>query len=127
MTVDANKLATYLGVDSVDADRAELMIDLAMQMVAGVLGVSVDAIPDEAERFILSSASRAYQAPTPQTAQMVGPYQVSGVGGGLTLTKAEKADLLRLGGKGGAFMIDAITPGAGTGLPPWDVGWGWPQ
>lgn len=126
MTVDSGTLATYLDADNINSDRANLLLALATELVASVLGVDASAVPDAADGVILSSAARAYQAPTPQTAQMVGPYQVSGVGGGLTLTKSEKANLLRLGGKGGAFMIDTITPSVGSGLPPWDADWGWP-
>lgn len=104
MTVLPDDLATFLNAESIDQTRAYLMIDLATKLCAAI----VSPVTDEADPVILSAAARAYANPTSTTAQLAGPYQVSGGTGGVYLNKAERAALRRLSGGGGAFSVDLL-------------------
>lgn len=108
MTISATDLGTYLGVDAIVEDRADKLILLASDLAAAAIGTTVDDLPDAAAAVILSAAGRAYVNPTGVTAQLAGPYQMSGATGGVYLTKAERAALGRLAGRAGAFSINML-------------------
>jgi len=120
--VEPADLGTYLGV-TVDDARAQKLIDLATALCQSI----VNPLPDGAEAVVLDVVARAYSNPTNAPQQSAGPFSVSfgAVGGGLWLTRQNKATLRRLAGSGGAFTIDTMPATAGTSLPWWDVNqWG---
>lgn len=128
------QLALYLGLDAIEADRAELLIQQAVALCETV----VRPLPEQATAVVLSVAGRAYINPTQVQYETIGPMSVqrpSG-SGGLYLTKADKAALKALSGRGGAFTVDP-TPETADPSPTWPVddtygagleyepGWGW--
>jgi hypothetical protein len=117
MDISSDDLARFIGAP-VDDDRADLMIDLALQACSDYFS---DDLPDAAKGTVLSIVARAYSAPVPVSQQAVGPYSVSGQAGGLFLNKREIASLRRLAGGSSAFSINPLAMDAGTGLPPWDA------
>lgn len=118
MTVTPTDLGTYLGAD-VDNARAQYLIDRATDLCLSVC----DPLPATADAVVLDVAVRAYSNPSNVTSQGAGPFPVAygAVGGGLWLTRQNKATLRRLNGGGGAFTIDTMPADAGAGLPWWDV------
>lgn len=119
LVVLPDDLGTYLNT-TVDADRAYLLLGLAQSLCESIL----TPLPDGAAAVILDVAARAYGNPTNVQSQGVGGFTVGygTVGGGLWLTRQNKATLRRLAGGGGAFTIDTTPAGAGENLPPWDTG-----
>ena len=131
----AEQLGLYLGMDEIDGDRADLLIQQAVNLCLTV----VKPLPDEALAVVLSVAGRAYVNPQQVSYETIGPMSVqrpSG-SGGLYLTKADKAALKSLAGRGGAFTVDP-TPAGATPWPSWpedeapfgpgteyEPGWGW--
>lgn len=116
--IEPNDLGTYLGT-VVDTDRAQMLLNRAIDLCQSV----VNPLPDGAAAVILDVAARAYANPTNAQQQTTGPFSAAfgAVGGGLWLTRQNKATLRRLAGSGGAFTIDTAPATAGTGLPWWDV------
>ncbi|MGZ4621461.1 MAG: hypothetical protein ACXVGF_04770 [Blastococcus sp.] len=110
-------LGTYLGA-TVDDTRAQYLIDKATELCLSVC----DPLPTTADAVILDVAARAYSNPGNVTSQGAGPFPVTygAVGGGLWLTRQNKATLRRLNGGGGAFTIDTMPATAGQNLPWWD-------
>jgi hypothetical protein len=120
MTVTPTDLGTYLGA-TVDPERAQLMIDMAVGLCQSI----VLPLPDAADAVVLDVASRAYANPSATPNQAAGPFTMGGSPGGLWLTRQNKNALRRLSGSGGAFAIDTLPTTAGTMLPPWEVNrWG---
>lgn len=119
VNVTYQDLGTYLGI-AVDPTRGQFLCDKATALCLSVLS----PLPDGAETVVLDVAARAYGNPNNVQQQSAGPFNVAygPVGGGMWLTRANKATLRRLGGGGGAFTIDTMPPNAGQKLPPWDVG-----
>lgn len=130
----AEQLALYLGLAEIDGARADLLIEQAVALSQSV----VKPLPDEATAVVLSVAGRAYVNPQQVSYETIGPMSVqrpSG-SGGLYLTKADKAALKSLAGRGGAFTVDP-TPEAADPSPSWPIddtygpgleyepGWGW--
>lgn len=130
----AEQLGLYLGLDTVDGDRADLLIAQAVALCESV----VKPLPDQATAIVLSVAGRAYVNPQQVSYETIGPMSVqrpSG-SGGLYLTRADKAALKSLAGRGGAFTVDP-TPVTADPSPSWPVddaygagleyepGWGW--
>jgi hypothetical protein len=128
----AEDLALYLGLPEINGDRADLMIQQAMNLCLAV----VSPLPGAASVVVLSAAGRAYANPQGATYETIGPMSVQRPQAGLYLTKAEKASLKAMAGRGGAFTVDP-TPvdtnpwvtwplegpyGQGTEYEP---GWGW--
>lgn len=116
MTIYPEELGTYLGV-TVDVDRAQFLIDIAESLCLSI----VDPLPDAARAVLLDVVGRAYSNPTAVPQQAAGPFSVSGVAGGVWLTRQNKSTLRRLAGSGGAFSIDIMPSTAGAGLPWWDT------
>lgn len=104
MTVDTTKLATYLATD-IDEDRAELLISLAEAQVEPITG---SPIPDAADAVILSSVTRAYLNPTNAATQSAGPFTAAFPSGGVYLTRAERAALMRTVGGGQHFVVETL-------------------
>lgn len=130
----AEQLGLYLGLDAIDGSRADLLIQQAVSLCLSV----VKPLPDEATAVVLSVAGRAYVNPQQVSYETIGPMSVqrpSG-SGGLYLTKADKAALKSLAGRGGAFTVDP-TPETVDPSPTYPVdddygppleyepGWGW--
>ncbi len=130
----AEQLGLYLGLDTVDGDRADLLIAQAVALCESV----VKPLPDQATAIVLSAAGRAYVNPQQVSYETIGPMSVQRPqgSGGLYLTKADKAALKSLAGRGGAFTVDP-TPSTATPVPTYPVdddygpgleyepGWGW--
>lgn len=130
----AEQLGLYLGLTEIQGDRADLLIEQAVALCQSV----VKPLPDDATAVVLSVAGRAYVNPQQVSYETIGPMSVqrpSG-SGGLYLTKADKAALKSLAGRGGAFTVDP-TPATADPSPTWPVddtyrpgleyepGWGW--
>ena len=126
MTVTPTDLGTYLNA-TIDTERAQLLIGLATELCKSIVVNADGTLPDGADAVVLDVACRAYANPANAQSQTVGPYNASfgPVGGGLWLTRQNKATLRRLAGSGGAFSIDTLPATAGTGLPWWEINaWG---
>lgn len=134
VTPTAEDLALYLGLGEIDGGRADLLIQQAVALAESV----VRPLPDQATAVVLSVAGRAYVNPQQVSYETIGPMSVqrpSG-SGGLYLTKADKAALKSLAGRGGAFTVDP-TPADADPSPTYPVedgfgpaleyepGWGW--
>lgn len=130
----AEALGLYLGLDEIHGQRADLLIQQAVALCESV----VKPLPDQATAVVLSVAGRAYVNPQQVSYETIGPMSVqrpSG-SGGLYLTKADKAALKSLAGRGGAFTVDP-TPDTADPSPTWPMGgtfgpgleyepgWGW--
>ena len=114
----AEDLGMYLGMAEIDGDRADLLIRQAVALATSV----VKPLPDEATAVVLSVAGRAYVNPQQVSYETIGPMSVqrpSG-SGGLYLTKADKAALKSLAGRGGAFTVDP-TPATADPSPTWPL------
>jgi len=130
----AEQLALYLGLPEIDGDRADLLVEQAVALCQSV----VKPLPAEATAVVLSVAGRAYVNPQQVSYETIGPMSVQRPqgSGGLYLTKADKAALKSLAGRGGAFTVDP-TPATADPSPTWPVddsyspgqeyepGWGW--
>jgi len=114
----AEDLALYLGLSEIQGDRADLLIEQAVALAESV----VKPLPDQATAVVLSVAGRAYINPQQVTYETIGPQSVQrpAGSGGLYLTKADKAALKALAGRGGAFTVDP-TPADATPAPTWPV------
>lgn len=100
-------LGVYLGVD-IDTARAELLLQLAHDRLETI----VSPLPDAARSLELAVAGRAYSNVSSAQSMGLGSANISfgssAGAGGLYVTKAERADLRRLAGRTGAFMIDPL-------------------
>ncbi|WP_328903307.1 hypothetical protein OHR86_28300 [Streptomyces sp. NBC_00441] len=108
----------YLGLGEIQGDRADLLIQQAVALAESV----VKPLPDQATAVVLSVAGRAYVNPQQVSYETIGPMSVqrpSG-SGGLYLTKADKAALKSLAGRGGAFTVDP-TPESADPSPTWPL------
>ena len=119
------ELALYLGEDAIDADRADLFLQLTQDLCETV----VNPLPLLAKPVLLAVAARAYNNVTAAHRVTIGTAEVSygtqysqtGIGG-LFLARQEVRTLRRLAGRGGAFMIDMIpSPIPPTSVP--DIGY----
>ncbi|MGW2010849.1 hypothetical protein [Streptomyces nigrescens] len=118
VTPTAEQLGLYLGLDEIQGDRADLLIAQAVALAESV----VKPLPDQATAVVLSAAGRAYINPQQVSYETIGPMSVqrpSG-SGGLYLTKADKAALKSLAGRGGAFTVDP-TPETADPSPTWPL------
>lgn len=110
-------LARYLSNPSIDADRAQVILDEAHELCETI----IDPLPPRARSVVLDVAERAYAIPP----EGVGPFATitpTTMGnGGLWLTRNNKATLRRLSGGGTAFSIDML-PTNLAALPAWDIG-----
>ncbi|MGH3584916.1 MAG: hypothetical protein ACRDQ0_01215 [Pseudonocardia sp.] len=112
----AEQLGMYLGLDEIDGGRADLLIQQAVSLAQSV----VRPLPDDASAVVLSVAGRAYTNPQQISYETIGPMSVQRPtgSGGLYLTKADKAALKSLAGRGGAFTVDP-TPETADPSPTW--------
>ena len=112
------QLGLLLGLDEIDGDRADLLINSALALCQTI----VKPLPEGAEAVVLSVAGRAYVNPQQVSYETIGPMSVqrpSG-SGGLYLTKADKSALKSLAGRGGAFTVDP-TPTTADPSPTWPL------
>ncbi|MFD4921145.1 hypothetical protein ACFWNE_07475 [Streptomyces goshikiensis] len=112
----AEELGLYLDLPEINGDRADLLLTKAVALCQSV----VKPLPDEASAVVLSVAGRAYVNPQQTTYETIGPMSVQRPtgSGGLYLTKADKAALKSLAGRGGAYTVDP-TPGTADPSPTW--------
>lgn len=118
VTVDADKLRVYLGLDTIDETRAELMIGQAILLAESI----VKPLPDAASAVVLAVAGRAYANPQGIAYETVGPVSVQRPQAGLYMTRDERRTLQRLAGRGGAFTIDP-TPADADPDVTWPRDW----
>ncbi|KPC95364.1 hypothetical protein ADL27_09550 [Streptomyces sp. NRRL F-6602] len=114
----AEQLGLYLGLPEIEGARADFLIAQAVALAETV----VRPLPDQATAVVLSVAGRAYVNPQQVSYETIGPMSVqrpSG-SGGLYLTKADKAALKSLAGRGGAFTVDP-TPETADPSPTWPI------
>lgn len=112
------QLGLFLGLDEIDGDRADLLINSAISLCQTI----VKPLPEGADAVVLSVAGRAYVNPQQVSYETIGPMSVqrpSG-SGGLYLTKADKSALKSLAGRGGAFTVDP-TPATADPTPTWPI------
>lgn len=114
----AEQLGLYLGLGEIDGERADLLIRQAVALAES----AVKPLPDQATAVVLSVAGRAYVNPQQVTYETIGPQSVQrpAGSGGLYLTKADKAALKSLAGRGGAFTVDP-TPADADPSPTWPM------
>lgn len=112
------QLGLYLGLDEIDGDRADLLINTAISLCQTI----VKPLPEGAEAVVLSVAGRAYVNPQQVSYETIGPMSVQrpAGSGGLYLTKADKSALKSLAGRGGAFTVDP-TPVTADPSPTWPL------
>jgi cell division inhibitor SulA len=117
--VSPSDLGTYLNDASVQEDRAFLMIQLAQDLCESVLS----PLPLAAKGIVLRIAARKYVSTTSTRAQQLASGgSPMGAGTLPDLTRADKADLRRLAGGGGAFSIDTLVNYTPPVLPIWEDG-----
>jgi hypothetical protein len=124
--VTPDRLAMVLGLADPDGpmtDRLSYLLELAQELCETI----VSPCPVEARPVVMSVAIRLFANPVNVVSQAAGPFPVSygPAAGGVYLTKQDRAALLRIAGRGGAFSIDPTPADAGQGLPPWDLNVTW--
>lgn len=122
--VEPSDLGTYLKDTTIDTGRAAAMIADAQTLCESI----VSPLPTTASVVVKRVAARAYVTTTVsrngQAASAGSPIGATpGGGGGVYLTRGDKADLRRLAGGSSAFSIDPVetTYTLPTNLPYWDA------
>lgn len=107
-------LRLYLGLDTIDTTRADLLLTLAHDLC----GTIVSPVPAGAKGVELAVAARAFNNVTSAHQAGIGSAQVSygspnsAVGvGGLYLSRSDKALLRSFAGRGSAFSADIMPTG----------------
>lgn len=127
--VTPDDLGVYLELDTVNEDRAQMLIDDATTQALTIVtigtvpdsGATVANLPDGAASVIRAAVARIYLNPTGVNAEAAGPYSYGrSAGTGAMFSKAERAQLRRMSGRSSAFEIDMLPTDAGSNLPPWD-------
>ena len=136
--VTTDDLGVYLGVSlaSTDEDRAQMLIDHAIAQALTIVtvgtvpttGATEANLPSGAASVILPAVARVFQNPGGVTQEALGPYSFSrpAASGGL-FSKAERAQLRRMGGGSSAFQIDLLPTDYPTSVFPdtdTDLGFG---
>lgn len=107
-------LAVLLKPQVLDAERAGLIVELALERVAAV----VSPIPSGARPIVLDVAARAYVNPLDVDSESAGPFTRHFRSAGVYLSDGERDALLSLGDtSSGAFTIH---PGSVARAPVWD-------
>lgn len=116
MTVTTTDLQTYLGLDSIDADRAAMILDDVLQDALSVVTVGTvpatstatwSNLPAGAEGVIRAAAGRVYLNAAGVTSESVGPFSVTRPApSGSLLSRRERMKLRRLAGRGPAISVD---------------------
>lgn len=115
--VDPSDLSTYLNDPSILADSVATARAASFIADAQILCESIiSPLPPAASVVVKRVAARGYVTVTSPRQQQLNaagaPFGATGTGmGGVWLSRADKADLRRLGGGGGAFTIDVLPPG----------------
>lgn len=113
-----DELAIYLGMDTIDSDRAVMMISDAQALCEAI----ITPLPARAKAIVRRVAAKAYLGPTNAVSEVIGPYTVHrGTNTGVYLTAADRRALRGLAGGGGAFSINPTPDDAMDNLPPWDT------
>lgn len=110
--VTPDDLGVYLNDSGINVGRASAMITDAQTLCETI----VSPLPTAASVVVKRVAARAYVTTTTtkgaQIAAAGSPFVGTvGSAGGVWLTRADKADLRRLAGSGGAFSIDPLPKG----------------
>lgn len=127
--VTTDELATYMGLvfDSVQEDRAQMLIDDAIDQALSV--VTVGAIPDSgpteanlpngAAGVIRAALERRVSNPNNVITEAAGPYAIGRTAGsGAIFSTAERGQLRRFAGRGSAFTIDPLAGYPDSVFPP---------
>ena len=109
------ELALFLGVASVDEDRAALLLGLAEDAATAVLPAGT-VLPDAAKGVVLSVAARAFTNPSDASSESVGGVSTGywHGGGGLSLSRSERRLIQRAAGLGGGAFTVNPAPNAGA-------------
>lgn len=117
--VTPDNLATYLGttLTGADEDRAKMLISDAVAQALTIVtvgtvpesGPTEANLPSGAASVIRAAVARIFLNPAGVTQEVSGPYTFSrpAASGGM-FSKAERAQLRRLGGGSSAFEVDLI-------------------
>lgn len=121
--ISPEDLGVYLDATVTNVSRAEFIISKAQALCESI----VTPLPTGADAVVLDVTVRAWNNPTSRHTAALGTASVGyGAGsaaiGGLYLTRANKADLRRLAGRGGAFAIDMLPADLTLPAVPWDSG-----
>lgn len=107
-------LGTYLNVANIDTSRAALILAMAQDLCETI----VSPLPATARAVVLDVAARAFVNPQQLRDAALGTarmqYGTTGNDasiGGLYLSRANKATLKQLAGRGAAFSADTLPPG----------------
>lgn len=108
-------LQMFLGIPTIDSDRASLILNAAQQLCESV----VSPLPDNAAPVVLGVAARAYTNPMQLVDSAIGTAHMQygsipggGAIGGLYLSRSDKANLRRLSGTSSAFSTSMLPVGA---------------
>jgi hypothetical protein len=124
-------LAVYLGFQTIDKTRAQMLIDDAVTQALEVVtvgdvpadGPTEANLPPGAAGIIRAAVARIYLSIATDVSQ--DPFGVASTGRtvntGAMFSAAEVIELRRAAGRTGAFMVDLMPAGAGSNLPPWDL------
>jgi hypothetical protein len=126
--VTPSDLQTLLGADTVDVDRATLILALAQEKCETVL----TPLPATARSVVLGIAVRAISNISSAHSMAIGSANVSygsanssfGVGG-IYLSRSDITELRRLAGAGGVYTLDPTPADAGTGIHVWSQNVTW--
>jgi hypothetical protein len=115
LPVQTEDLRTFLGLPSIDSDRATILIDAAQQLCETI----VSPLPDAAAVVVLVMAARAYPNPMQLAESSIGTAHMTfpaapggGPISGLYLARSDKANLRRLAGSSSAFAVSMMPVGA---------------
>lgn len=117
LPVIAEDLQTYLELDSINAPRAQLLIDLAVTQALDVVtvgtydesGPTVANLPEAARGVILAAAGRLYVNPQNYTNESAGSFSYGrAAGSGSMFSDKERAAMRRGAGKSRAFSGDML-------------------
>lgn len=120
--VTPDDLAVYLGVpvDTLDSDRAQLLIDDAIAQALSIVtvgtvpvdGPTEDNLPSGAASVIRAAVARIYLNPAGVTSEATGPYLYSRPAGtGALFSSSERGALRRFASRGQAFSVDLLQSG----------------
>lgn len=118
-------LGTYLDIAIAENDpRALLVLEMAQDLCETI----VTPLPTSARAVVLDVSARAYSNPRQLHDARIGSASVqygstanSSAIGGLYLSRANKAALKALAGRGAAFSADTLPADAGQDLAPWNI------
>src|SRR5690348_4143362 len=123
MTLSTNELASYLQVESINEDTAQLLLDLADALVVDLVGATLADHP-RVVPITLEVAARGYRNANGYASERVDDYQYQRASGtsqaGIYLTEHERATLLAV--KAGRPMRSVRSVKMRSASAPWPAG-----